>query len=125
VRIGKRPSDLAVSNLLQISATRSSSPVRSSANLGDREVVGAQSGYRPRSEARRRRRVWVVTAFVKVRVMCYLESLLASSSVPSRTSGVRAWAVIPSRPFMSPAARSAFRMASSVASAAAWNSGVM
>ena len=90
MRIGKRPSDLAVSNLLQISATSSSSPVRNSANLGDREVVGAQSGYRPRSEARRRRMVWVVTAIVKVRVICYLESLLASSSAPSRTSGVRA-----------------------------------
>src|SRR5215204_2960218 len=49
----------------------------------------------------------------------------ASSSAPSRRSGVRPRAVISSRPLMSPAARSAFRMASSVASAAAWKSGVM
>ena len=35
---------------------------------------------------------------------------------------MRPWAVMPSRPVMSPAARSAFRMASS---AAAWKSGVM
>jgi predicted ester cyclase len=52
-----------------------------------------------------------------------LGSSLASSRAPSRSSGVRPRAVMPSRPVMSPAARSAFRMASSVASAAAWKSG--
>ena len=36
-RMGKRSSDLAVSNLLQISATSNSLPARSSANLGDRD----------------------------------------------------------------------------------------
>jgi hypothetical protein len=46
-RIGKRPPDLAASNLLQmhISATSSSSPARRSANLVGREVAGARTGY--------------------------------------------------------------------------------
>ena len=43
----------------------------------------------------------------------------ASSSAPSRRSGVRPCAVMPSRPVTVPAASSAFKIASSVASAAA------
>ncbi len=68
--------------------------------------------------------VYHVSRYLRVDLAVYqspprAQRARASSSAPKRRSGVRPYAVTPSRPVTVPAARSAFRIASSVASAAA------